>query len=129
MARVVFAGLLGYIVIGILIFAADHVIPRGPDYYPIVLVADTAFTLAGGWLCGRLSRGDGRAAWGLILMGEVMGVASTVYLWRTAPHYYSIYLLVMYPPAVWFGANRLVRPHPDAAAQSDVAQTHSLPGK
>jgi hypothetical protein len=120
MARVVFAGLLGYVLIGLLIFAAGPWIPRGPYYYPIVLAADTLFTLAGGWLCGRIARGDTRAAWGLILMGEVMGLASTIYLWHSAPHYFSIYLLVMYPPAVWYGATRLAARAPAAAAPPDA---------
>jgi len=65
MLRVISGGLLGYALIGVLIAASDTVIARG----------------------------DTRAGWGLILIGEVMGLASAIYLWHTAPHYYSFYLL------------------------------------
>lgn len=127
MLRVILGGLLGYVLIGVLIAAADLLISKGPNYYQVVLVTDTLFTVAGGWLCGLISRGDTRAAWGLIVMGELMGIASTIYLWHTAPHYYSFYLLIMYPPAVWFGASRLAPPAPAAQAQRDAAQSHSSP--
>jgi hypothetical protein len=120
MVRVISAGLLGYVLIGLLIAAGDRLFPHGAHYYQLVLVTDTLFTIAGGWLCGRIARRDTRAVWGLILMGEVMGIASAIYLWNTAPHYYSIYLLVMYPPAAWFGARRLVPPEPAAAAPPDA---------
>jgi hypothetical protein len=111
MLRVILGALLGYAFIGLLIFATDQFYAKQFDlhtppaaYYQLAMLTDTIFTFAGGWLCGLISRGDSRALWGLILMGELMGVASTAYLWHTAPHYYSFYLLVMYPPAVWFGA-------------------------
>jgi len=129
MLRVILGGLLGYALIGILIAAGDTILPRGPNYYRIALVTDTVFTLAGGWLCGLIARGDTRAAWGLILIGEVMGIASTVYLWHTAPHYYSFYLLIMYPPAVWIGASRLAPPARAAVAPLDGAQPRSSPDK
>jgi hypothetical protein len=58
-----------------------------------------------------------------------MGIASTIYLWHTAPHYYSFYLLIMYPPAVWIGATRLAPPAPAAAALPDAAQSRSSPDK
>jgi hypothetical protein len=129
MLRVVLGGLLGYALIGLLIAAGDGILPRGSHYYQIVLITDTLFTVAGGWLCGIISRGDTRAAWGLIMMGEIMGLVSAVYLWHTAPHYYSFYLLLMYPPAVWLGATRLARPAPAAGAPPDVARSRSSPDK
>jgi hypothetical protein len=129
MVRVIFGGLLGYALIGVLIAAGDTILPRGAHYYQISLVTDTLFTIAGGWLCGRIARGDTRAAWGLILLGEVMGIASTIYLWRTAPHYYSFYLLLMYPPAVWIGATRLAPREQAAAARHDAAQSRFSPDK
>ncbi|HVV45515.1 MAG TPA: hypothetical protein VHC72_09925 [Bryobacteraceae bacterium] len=121
MLRVVLGGLLGYALIGLLIAVGDAVLPRGPHYYQIVLVTDTLSTVAGGWLCGLISGGDTRAAWGLIVMGEIMGIASAIYLWHTAPHYYNFYLLIMYPPAVWLGATRLAPRGSAVAVPPDAA--------
>jgi len=116
MLRVILAALLGYAFIGLLIFGTDlvygqlipgmHPNAYPPIYYQLAMLTDTLYTFAGGWLCGRISRYDSRATWGLIILGQVMGVAATVILWNTAPHYYSFYLLVMYPFAVWFAAKQ-----------------------
>ena len=114
MLRVILAALLGYAFIGLLIFGTDQlyaqVIPGmhpnafPPLYYQLAMLTDTIYTFAGGWLCGRIAKYDSRAMWGLIIMGTIMGVAATVVLWDKAPHYYSFYLLMMYPLAVWFAA-------------------------
>ena len=107
MKRTILAALLGYALIGVLIAWTDRLYPmKAPSiwYFLASMGSDTLYTLAGGWLCARISRGDLRATVGLIVLGEVMGIASTVYLWGTVPHFYSFYLLVAYPPAVWFGA-------------------------
>jgi hypothetical protein len=115
MLRTVLAALLGYAFIGLLIYGADQLYSRlipGFDsmkvaptwYFAAGMATDTLFTLVGGWLCAVISRGELQAKLGLIVLGEIMGVASTVYLWKTVPHYYSFYLLLMYPPAVWWGA-------------------------
>ena len=101
MVRVVFGGLLGYALIGILTAAVDAIVPRGPYYCQIVLVTDTLFTIP--------EAGD------LPL--------------QTVPHYYSIYLLIMYPPAVWPGATRLAPRAPAAAARPDEAQSRSSPAR
>jgi hypothetical protein len=75
MLRKILAALLGYVFMGVLIAGTDQLYARmGPGIQ------------------------------GLIILGELMGVASTVYLWNTVPHYYSFFLLIVYPPAVWLGA-------------------------
>ena len=115
MTRTILGAVLGYAFIGVLIAGTDYLVGhliRGfstmkvpPTWYFLAsLVTDTLYTLAGGWLCAVISLRDLRATVGLIIIGEVMGIASTVYLWNTVPHFYSFYLLIMYPPAVWFGA-------------------------
>ncbi len=115
MLRIILAALAGYIAIGILIAGTDqlyaalipgfHASPVPPlNYFLFAMVTDTIYTYIGGWVCGVISRRDLQATLGLIILGEVMGVASTVYLWETAPHFYSFYLLIMYPLAVWYGA-------------------------
>jgi hypothetical protein len=113
MLRTLLASLLGYALIGVLIAGTDqlysHAVPGFGSmppawYFAVSLLTDTIYTLLGGWMCALISRGDPRATLGLIILGELMGVASTVYLWKAVPHYYSFFLLIVYPPAVWFGA-------------------------
>ena len=113
--RSIIAALLGYALVGVLIAGTDqlfaHAIPgfssmKMPPgwYFAASIVADTIYAFMGGWLCGRISRGNIHAALGLIMIGELAGIASTVYLWNRVPHYYSFCLLITYPPAVLFGA-------------------------
>jgi hypothetical protein len=115
MLRTILGAVCGYVFIGLLIFGTDqiyaHLVPgfsalKVPTawYFLASMVTDTLYTLAGGWLCAMISRRDLQATFGLIVIGEIMGIGSTVYLWHTVPHFYSAYLLVMYPPVVWFGA-------------------------
>ena len=115
MLRTILAAVLGYALIGVLIagtaYSFSHLIPgflamKTPPiwYFVVSMGTDTLYTLAGGWFCAVIARCDLRATVGLIILGEVMGIASTVYLWNTVPHFYSFYLLIVYPVAVWFGA-------------------------
>jgi uncharacterized membrane-anchored protein len=73
-------------------------------YWVASLTTDTIYTVFGGWLCAAIALGDRRGAWGLVFLGELMGVVSTVYLWNAVPHFYSFILLIVYPPAVLMGA-------------------------
>jgi hypothetical protein len=114
MIRTLLAGLGGYFLIGLLIGATDRLLAPAlfgfhssevpAWYYAFSMVTDTIYTFIGGWFCALISRRDPQATLGLIVMGELMGIASTVYLWHKAPHYYSFYLLLVYPPAIWYGA-------------------------
>jgi hypothetical protein len=127
MLRTIGAVLAGYVAIGVLIFGTDQLfaalIPgfssmaMPPDYYFAASVAtDTAYSIGGGYLCARIAQAGIRSATiGLMVFGELMGLASTVYLWKTVPHWYSFALLLLYPPAVWIGSRlsvgrRLVNP-------------------
>jgi hypothetical protein len=105
----------GYMLIGVLIGGTDQLFSRlvpgfssmkQPPiwYFTISMATDTIYTLIGGWVCAVISRSDVQATLGLILLGELMAIASTVYLWHTVPHFYSFYLLLVYPPAIWYGA-------------------------
>jgi hypothetical protein len=115
MLRAIAAAVLGYVFIGALIFGTDqvwaHVIPgftettkAPPTYFAVSMLTDTIYSAIGGWLCAMIALGDKRSTWALIIIGELAGVASTVYLWNTVPHWYSFFLLIAYPPAIWYGA-------------------------
>jgi hypothetical protein len=115
MPRIILAALLGYALIGVLVFGTNRLFPMllpGFDsmktppasYFAISMATDTVHTLIGGWLCARISRGDMQATLALIVAGEIMGIASTIFLWGKVPHFYSFYLLIMYPAAVWYAA-------------------------
>ena len=114
MLRIIGAVLAGYLVVGVLIFATDQLfavlIPdiktAPPDYYFAAAVAtDTAYSIAGGYVCALIARARARAATiGLVIFGELAGVASTFYLWNTVPHWYSFGLLIFYPIAIWAGS-------------------------
>jgi hypothetical protein len=115
MLRTILAVLLGYVFIGVLIFCTDqlyaYLVPgfnsmKMPPmwYFELSIATDTLYTWIGGWLCAVISRENRNATWGLIILGELMGVVSTWYLWNQVPHFYSFYLLAIYPPAVWLGA-------------------------
>jgi hypothetical protein len=115
MLRKILAALLGYAFIGVLIAGTDQMyawmvpgfasMKMPPTWYFVASMStDTVYTFLGGWICALISRGDRQATLGLVILGELAGVASTVYLWNTVPHYYSFFLLIVYPPAVWLGA-------------------------
>src|SRR5580700_792638 len=97
MARIILAALAGYAFIGVLVFGTDHLFTMlvpgfgpmampPPSYFAISMATDTVYTGIGGWLCAKISRGDIQATVSLIVLGEIMGIASTVLLWGKAPH-------------------------------------------
>lgn len=106
--------LAGYVVIGVLIFGTDQLfaalIPgfaAGPPayYFAASVVTDTLYSISGGYLCAWIAKANTRVATlGLMIFGELVGVASTVFLWTMVPHWYSFALLILYPPAVWLGS-------------------------
>ena len=116
MWRNVLAVLFGYAITGILVVGTDQLfafaidgfdkmIPRPAFYFAISIVTTTVYSIVGGWTCAAIAKTRIRpTATALVILGELMGVASTVFLWKTVPHYYSFALLILYPPAVWFGA-------------------------
>jgi hypothetical protein len=116
MWRSIAAVLFGYLITGVLIVMTDQVfaltIPGfkqlaiPPDYYfAISIVTDAIYSAVGGWTCAAIAKTRIREhVIALIVLGELAGVASTVALWKTVPHYFSFALLLLYPPAVWFGS-------------------------
>ena len=116
MVRTILAVIVGFLFIGMLITGTDQIFAFGidgfdtqadkPNYYYLISIAtDNFYSIIGGWVCATIAKNDlRRSANGLIILGELAGVASTVFLWKTVPHYYSFALLILYPPAVLFGS-------------------------
>jgi hypothetical protein len=108
--------LAGYLAIAFLIAATDWILGFSiaelrtaremPTYYfVVVLVTDSVYSVAGGYLCAKIARTAARSSTiGLMALGELIGAISTVYLWYTVPHWYSFVLLILYPPLVWLGS-------------------------
>jgi hypothetical protein len=127
MGRLIGAVIAGYLATGVLIFCTDRLwgmaIPGlqsgGPTpayYFAASLATDTLYSIFGGYLCAVIARsGVKRATIGLIVLGELMGLAATAAEWGLVPHWYSFALLVIYPPAVWIGS-KLRKPAPALAA-------------
>ena len=121
MFRLIMAVVCGYAGTGVLIFLTDQLfglfIPgfktmKMPPlyYFAVSLCLDTLYSIAGGYICAVIAQGLSRTAtWGLILFGEGMGLAATIMLWKTVPHWWSLALMVLYPPAVWIGSSLRTR--------------------
>jgi hypothetical protein len=116
MIRTILAILGGYAAIGILVVLTDQffaaLIPgfrqmaMPPIYYfGISLFTDTFYTIAGGYLCALIAREHvRRATIGLMIGGEIVGIASQVAAWREVPHWFGFALLILFPPAIWIGS-------------------------
>ncbi|MEO7144343.1 MAG: hypothetical protein ABI165_12670 [Bryobacteraceae bacterium] len=120
MLRLVISVLAGYAAIGALVVSTDQVfaalIPgfasaaMPPVYYFYVsLATDSLYSIVGGYCCAAIARRRAQQATvGLIVFGELAGLVATVMLWHTAPHWFGLGLLILYPPAVWLGG--MLRP-------------------
>lgn len=119
--RVAAAVLAGYVGIAFLIVATDWIlgftIPElrtaleMPTYYFVaVLATDAIYSMVGGYLGAAIARTAARnATIGLIAVGELISVVSTVFVWYRVPHWYSFALLILYPPLVWMGSQLRLR--------------------
>jgi hypothetical protein len=123
MVRNIAAVLAGYAVTGLLVVCTDQLfavfmpgfksMAKPPtSYFAVSLVTDTVYSAVGGYLCAWTARVPTRTATlGLIIFGEIIGVVSTIVFWKSVPHWFGFGLLILYPPAVWFGS-RLTRSTP-----------------
>jgi len=129
MWRSIAAVVFGYLITGVLVVITDQIfeltIPgfrqmaMPPDFYfAVSIVTDALYSVAGGWLCATIAKRRIREhTIALIILGEAVGLVSTIALWKTVPHYFSFALLAIYPPAVWIGS-KLKKANPDAAFSS-----------
>jgi hypothetical protein len=131
MLRNILAVIAGYVATGLLIFGTDQLfaalIPGFKSmttpplhYFLISVVTDTLYSIIGGFVCSRIAHPPVRrnATLSLIVLGELVGLVSTVFLWKLVPHWFSFALLLLYPPAVWLGfklQSRQTRLHHAAA--------------
>jgi hypothetical protein len=107
MVRIAAAIVFGYLAVGVLVVLTDLIVAgRQPQYYfVIVTFTDTLYSMAGGYLCAAIARNDVRKATvGLMIFGEVFGVAAAVLNWNSQPHWLGLGLLVLFPLAVWWGS-------------------------
>ena len=114
--RSIGAVLAGYGVIGILVVLTDQVwsmsvrgfsaLPQPPSYYfAISLLTDFLYSAVGGWITIRVAQSrQMQHAVGLIVFGELIGIAAQIALWNMVPHWYGMSILVLYPVGVWLGA-------------------------
>ena len=130
MLRSIVAVVGSYVAIGLLVVLTDQLaaalIPGFkstatlPIYYFVLsVVTDTVYSVLGGYLCSLIARERSQnATLGLIIFGEILGVASTVLFWRSVPHWFSFALLIVYPPAVWVGSRLRSRSTQPVAASA-----------
>ncbi len=116
MARSILAVLAGWGSVGVLVVLTDgllHMLYPGdyavgkmpPDRLAAVsLVSSTLYSVVGGWVTARIARAK---PWhhilGLIVWGELMGVASLIATWGQIQPWYQIGLIVAWTPAVVAG--------------------------
>ncbi len=128
MLRTVLAILGGYAAIGILVVATDQVyaalipgfrqVSIPPSYYfGLSIITDAFYCVGGGYLCALIARENFHwATLGLMIGGEIVGAASQIAAWQTVPHWFAIALLILYPPAIWFGSKLRSRVKQPASA-------------
>jgi hypothetical protein len=121
----ILASVTGYVLIGVLLTMTDRILASvvpgfgavaAPtrSYLLMSLGTDFVYSIAGGYVCSWIARERAwEATWCLIALGETIGVASQVFLWKSVPHWFAIAVLVLYPVAIWIGSR--LRPEQRAA--------------
>jgi len=102
-------------IVGVLIFGTDQLfslmIPNFQNlhalpayYFMISIVTDTIYSALGGWVCAAIAKNHARLSVPFLMaFGELAGLAATIWNWGVVPHYFSFALMILYPPAIWFG--------------------------
>jgi len=109
--------LVSYIVVFLIVFLSDpvlaHLFPgqyvRGQVPPATLLWIDTAIfaaaSIVGGWLCALMAPSrPGMHLFLLFLIGEMLGVATTIASWNKWPHWHSLVWLLLWPVCLWLGA-------------------------
>jgi hypothetical protein len=115
MWRTVLAVAAGYVATGVLVVITDSIsaalipgfrtLTEPPMKYLVVtLVTDFIYSIVGGYICAAIAAAQAHGATiGLMIFGELMGIASAIFSWNMQPHWFAIALLILYPPGVWIG--------------------------
>lgn len=110
------AALGAYILIGIAVLITDWIfsvfIPglssgvNVPTYYfAVSLLTDTVYSFFAGAYCAMVAKQHRATAIILLLaFGEALGIGAQVMQRGKVPLWFAAGLLILYPPAVWFGA-------------------------
>ena len=107
---------LSYVVVYLFIVLSDPVLSRlFPGQYTrdkvpptfLLLIGTAIFavtSILGGWICVRIAPAKpGVHLLVLFIIGEIAGAISTIAIWKTWPHWYSIAWLVLWPICLWIG--------------------------
>lgn len=116
MVRSVFAVLLGWAAVGVLVVFTDLGLSKlypdqyvagklPPDYLAgISLATSTLWSIAGGYITAMMAKDrPWRHLLGLVVWGELMGIASAISTWGMIQNWYQIGLLLLWAPAVAVG--------------------------
>jgi hypothetical protein len=116
MIRSILVVLAGWVAVGILVVCTDGVLHSiypneyvdgkiPPDWLSAVsLVTSTLWSVVGGWVTARLAASKPWHHWlGLVVWGELMGIASAVMTWGKIQSWYQIGLIIAWAPAVGIG--------------------------
>lgn len=120
--------LAGYLVIGVLVVVTDRIMgtlgpggydpskPSPPYYFVVSITTASLYSVLGGYVCAWLSVAAKLNPWkhviGLVIFGELMGIASTVMYWGQQPAWYAFGLLLLYPLCVLFGGKLRLHKQP-----------------
>jgi hypothetical protein len=114
MWRNISAIVFGFAIIGFLVAVTNLLFALGIDgfdtltrrpafYYAISVATAVVYSVFGGWTCAFLARRRRTAIFAMVILGELLCIAASAYLWKTVPRRYTFAFAVLYPFAVLFG--------------------------
>jgi len=116
MLRSILSILGGWGVVGVLVVLTDTLLGKvfPKEYVPgtmppdhlaaLSLATSTIYSVIGGWVTARIApEKHWQHVMGLLVWGEVMGIASTAMTWGQIQPWYQLGLLVLWPVAVIIG--------------------------
>jgi hypothetical protein len=135
MGRTIVSVIAGYALVALLAIVTDQVaalmipgfekmVTPPPYYFYTTLVTDTLYAFVAGYLCAVIARmHTRRSTIGLVVLGEVIGIATQVAFWKVIPHWFALALLVTFPLAVWYGSKLRSRKNEYSAPPDSLAQS------
>ena len=101
MLRTVLAAIAGYALIGVLVVFTDQLLSSiqsfnaaaapGDTIFKIRLATDGFYSMLGGFLCATIAKAAvKKATLYLMIGGELIGLAATIALWKSQPHWFAV---------------------------------------